>query len=417
MKHNRNIEKIIKNICAEKKTETKTSTELDHRILGDAIEAHEKSKTNKSANTQPNIWRLIMKNNISKFAATVALIAIVLGLYTFDKLNTPVWALSDAIEALNNFNAVHIVGAFPGGTAEIWMRANDAGTQSSDVVVKGSRGGITWTKDGATYHYDPSQNTVYFEHALTVGMAQWLGPELLEMLSQADNASVVRGKDPATGRKQVMLMCSMIDVHGAQSWIIEFDVASKLPITIKHWPNLDRSGPPSFQTYKITYYEELPDSVFEVHIPGNPTYTEKPLVIPEENIGMLANPKCGISTENLTQQDAAEKAVRMLYQAVIDQDLDQLKKICPLCQNMGDEFLRKIVFKPDKEDRIAEILEVREIFKTGHTKLGPIAAVSNVLRLQNGKKVEEKMIVQFREIGGKSSCVVHGPYGIPREIE
>jgi len=25
--------------------------------------------------------------------------------------------------------------------------------------------------------------------------------------------------------------------------------------------------------------------------------------------------------------------------------------------------------------------------------------------------------VQFRNIGGQSSCVVHGPYGLPHEIE
>lgn len=358
-----------------------------------------------------------MKNNTGKLAATIAIVAAVLAFFTFGRLSTPAWAISETIEALKNFNAVHIVGAFPGGTAEIWMRANDAGTQSTDVVVKGSHGAITWSKDGSTYHYEPTQNTVYFEHALTVGMAQWLGPELLEMLSQTGNTDIVRGKDPATGRERVMLMCSMIDVHGAQSWIIEFDVASKLPIAMKQWQNLDRSGPPSFQTFKITYYDKLPDSIFEVHIPGNPTYTEKPLTIPDENVGILSNPRNGISAEGMTQQETAEKTVRKLYQAVIDQDLVQLKNISPLCQNWSDEFLRKIVFKPDKEERITEILEVKQIFKTGRSKLGPIAAIATVLRLQNGRKVEEKMIVQFREIEGKSSCVVHGPYGIPQEIE
>jgi len=297
------------------------------------------------------------------------------------------------------------------------MRANEAGTQSTDVVVKGSQGAITWTKDDSTYHYEPGQNTIYFEHALTIGMSQWLGPELLEMLSQVENADIVRGKDSATGRERVMLMCSMIDVHGAQSWIIEFDVASKLPVAMKQWQNLDRSGPPSFDAFKITYYEKLPDSMFEVHIPGSPAYVEKPLTIPDENIGLLSNPRDGISTEGMTQQEAAEEAVRLMYQAVIDQDLDQLRNISPLCRNLGDEFLRSIIFKPDKEDRIVEILQIGQIFKTGHSKLGPIAAIPAVLKLKDGRKVEEKMIVQFRELGGKSSCVVHGPYGVPREIE
>ena len=405
------IKKSIRNVPIN------TSTEKDKEVLDDILNAMDKSLKTQPAAYQPNIWRIIMKNNASKLAASIIIITVVLSFLVFDKLNTPAWALSEAIEALKNHKAVYMVGAFPGGTAEIWMRANEDGTQSTDTVIKGSHGEITWTKDGSTYTYDSGQNTVYFERALTAGVSQWFGPELLEMLSQVENTEIVRGKDPATGRDRIMLMCSLIDVHGAQSFTIEFDANSKLPISMKHWQNLDRSGPPSFDAFKITYYEKLPDSIFEVHVPGSPIYTEKPLTIPDENIGLLSNPHDGISTEGMTQQDAAEKAVRIMYQAVIGQDLDQIRKISPLCRNWDDEFLRNIIFKPGKEDRIAEVLEIGKIFKTGYSKLGPLAAISTSLRLHDGRKVEEKMIVQFREIGGKSSCVVHGPYGLPREIE
>ncbi|MEJ2705551.1 MAG: hypothetical protein P8Z79_24180 [Sedimentisphaerales bacterium] len=358
-----------------------------------------------------------MKSKASKLAAAIIVIGVVLSFLASERLSSPAWAIEQSIEALKDLKAIHLVGTFPGGTAEVWMRANDTGTQSNKVVVRGSHGAITWTQDGSTYHYEPSQNTVYFENAVTIGMAQWLGPDLLQMLSQAKNVKVVRGRDAATGRGRVMLSCSLIDVHGPQSWIIEFDVTSKLPVSLKQWQNLDRSGPPAFEAFKLTYYEDLPDSVFEVHIPGSPVYTEKPLTIPEANVGLLSDATDGISTEGLTQEAGAEASIRMMYQAVIDMNLEQLKKICPLCKNWGDQFLRTIIFRPDKEDRIVEIVQIGEISKTGHTKLGPIAAVPTVLRLQNGKKVEEKMIVQFRQIGGKSSCVVHGPYGLPRDLE
>jgi hypothetical protein len=214
-----------------------------------------------------------------------------------------------------------------------------------------------------------------------------------------------------------MLMCSLIDVHGAQSWTIEFDRASKLPIAMKQWQNLDRSGLPAFDAFKIVYYEDLPESVFEVHVPGNAAYVEKPLQIPEAAVGVLSDPEDGVPTEGMTQQEAAEKIVRALYQAVIDQDISGLKNLSPLCRNWGDEFLRKIIFKPDKDDRIVEILEIAQISKTGHSTLGPIAAVPTTLKLKNGKKVREQMIVQFRQLGDTASCVVHGPYGLPREIE
>jgi hypothetical protein len=407
-------------------TERRLQTYLEHiavpgsgkanaRVLADALTAMNEAKQ-QAALPGRTIWRTIMTSRASKLVAAVLVAGVVL-FALFDSFTQPAWALDDAIKALKDFHAVHVVGAFPGGTAEIWMRANQARTQSTDVIVRGSQGAVTWTRDGSTYHYEPSQNTVYWEPALTVGMAQWLGPELLEMLSTAENAKVIHGKDPATGRDRVLLLCSLIDVHGAQSWVIEFDAASRLPVAMKQWPNLDRSGPPSFDAFRIMYYEDLPDSLFAVAIPGDAQRVEKPLQVPDDSVGVLGNPQDGISAEGMTQQEVAAKAVRALYQAVIDQDLDRLKKISPLCRNWGDEFLRKIVLKPDKEDRIVEIVKIGQIRRTGHSPLGSIAAVPTVVKLKNGKKIEEQMIVQFRQFGDESSCVVHGPYGLPREVE
>lgn len=396
---------------------TPDGAEVDGKVLPDALTTMQRTKNEQAAVTSRITWRTIMTSKASKLAVAAIIIAVALSLTVFDGLTQPTWALEDAIEALKDFGAVHMVGTFPGGTAEIWMRANATKTQSTNVVVRGSHGAITWTKDGATYHYEPSQNTVYYEHALTVGMAQWLGPELLEMLSTTENAEVVRGRDPATGRDRVMLLCSMIDVHGAQSWMIEFDVASKLPVAFKHWQNLDRSGPPKFDALKVTYYEELPDSVFKIQIPGHPAHVQKPLTIPDENIGMLSNPKHGMATDRMTQQEAAERIVRAMFEAVIDDDLDQLKQTCPVCEAWGDEFLRSVILRTDKDDRIVEILKIGQISETGHSKLGLIVALPISVRRQDGVKAEQKVIVQFRELGGTSSCVVHGPYGLPREIE
>lgn len=390
---------------------------VDGKVLTDALTTMQQAKNRRASQASRITWRTIMTSRLSKLAVTAVIVVIALCLTVFDGFTRPTWALDEAIEALKNFGAVHVVGAFPGGTAEIWMRADAGKTQSTDVVVKGSRGAITWTKDGSTYHYEPGQNTVYYEHALTIGMAQWLGPELLEMLRTAENAEVVRGRDPATGRDHVMLLCSLIDVHGAQSWNIEFDVASKLPVAFKQWENLDRSGPPTFDAFKVTYYEDLPESVFKVQIPGHPAYVQKPLTIPDEVIGLLSNPQHGIVTDGMTQQEAAERILRAMFQAVIDGDLVTLKKLCPVCETWGDEFLRTVILKTGKDDRIAEILEIGKISETGHSKLGTIVALPVSVERRDGVKAMQKVIVQFRELGGAASCVVHGPYGLPREIE
>ncbi|UCD49371.1 MAG: hypothetical protein JSW27_17790 [Phycisphaerales bacterium] len=396
---------------------TPDGAEVDGKVLSNALTTMQRAKDQRAAETSRITWRTIMTSKVSKLAAAAVIMAAVLCLTVFDGFTQPTWALDETIEALKDFGAVHVVGAFPGGTAEIWMRANATKTQSTDVLVKGSRGAITWTKDGSTYHYEPGQNTVYYEHAPTIGMAQWLGPGLLEMLRTAENAEVVRGRDPATGRDHVMLLCSLIDVHGVQSWIIEFDVASKLPVAFKQWENLDRSGPPSFDAFKVTYYEDLPAGVFKAQIPGNPAYVQKPLTVPDENIGVLSNPKHGLAADGMTQQQAAERILRAMFQAVIDGNLATLKKLSPVCETWGDEFLRSVILRTDKDDRLVEVLEIGKISETGHSKLGPIVALPVSVRRHDGVKAVQKMIVQFRELGGTPSCVVHGPYGLPREIE
>ncbi|MEN6425166.1 MAG: hypothetical protein ABFE13_07375 [Phycisphaerales bacterium] len=395
--------------------QTPDGSRVDAKVLPDALTAMHKTKQ-QAAQPGRMLWRTIMTSRASRLTAAVVVAGMVL-FAVFDSFTQPAWAFADAIEALKNFQAIYVVGAFPTGTAEIWIRANTDKTRSADMVVRSSHGFITWTREGSTYHYDPGQNTVYFEQAITMGMSQWLGPELLEMFSTAENAKVMHGKDPATGRDRVTLMCSLTDVNGAQSWIIEFDKASKLPVALRQWRNLDRSGPPDFDAFKLIYYEDLPDEVFNVSVPGDAKYVEKPLVIPETAVGVLSDPRDGIPTEGMTQQEAAERIVRAVYQAVIDQDLNALKSLSPLCRNWGDELLRKVVFKPDKDDRIVEILRIGQISKTGQSPLGPIAAVPVVVKLKNGKKVQEQIVVQFRQVGDKPSCVVHGPYGLPCEIE
>ena len=48
---------------------------------------------------------------------------------------------------------------------------------------------------------------------------------------------------------------------------------------------------------------------------------------------------------------------------------------------------------------------------------GAHAATPVVVRLQNGQKIQEQMIVQLRQPETVvARVVVHGPYGLPREL-
>jgi hypothetical protein len=95
-----NIEKVIKDFCATAKTDVKTTAEMDTRIISDATAAHQISKKEQSANLRPNIWRIIMKNKMTKLsAAAVIIIAAILSITILEKSVTPAYAIEQTIEA------------------------------------------------------------------------------------------------------------------------------------------------------------------------------------------------------------------------------------------------------------------------------------------------------------------------------
>jgi outer membrane lipoprotein-sorting protein len=79
------------------KSDVTTSSDADKRILGDALEHLEKLKQKKSATTQPNIWRIIMKNTLTKVAiASVLTIACLTGLFFWKSTGSGI-ALADVL--------------------------------------------------------------------------------------------------------------------------------------------------------------------------------------------------------------------------------------------------------------------------------------------------------------------------------
>ncbi|MBN1392786.1 MAG: hypothetical protein JW947_08300 [Sedimentisphaerales bacterium] len=370
---------------------------------------------------QINIWRTIMKSRISKLAVAAAVLIVALYILIGNSAPTA-WAIEQTIEALQSYGAVHMVGTVTDEYGaekgyEAWMRANKSKTLSKDVIVRITSGVVLWVEDGSTYVYIPQNNTVYFENAVTSGMSQWPGPSLFKMLAGFDDVQTIRGKDPATGREQVTLLCSLISSLGPMSHSFQFDVETKLPVTMTVWNNLDRRGAPSFRAAKITYYEDLPDSLFAVDYPKDAKFVEKELTITESNVGLLADPKYGISTEGLSKEEAACLIIRQTYQAVIDEKLDDFRKLCPTVSSWSDEFLRHLIHSSEPHERVVELVKIDPICKEGFTRLGPIVAVPCIVKTKAGTMREEKMVVQFRNIGGKPSCVLHGPYGLSREIE
>ena len=79
-----NIEKLIKKFCQAKKSSITTSYQMDKKVLCDALAEYTKSNKASSADIKPNIWRIIMKSKMTKFAVAAAIIiAVLIGINQF----------------------------------------------------------------------------------------------------------------------------------------------------------------------------------------------------------------------------------------------------------------------------------------------------------------------------------------------
>jgi len=391
-------------------------TETNARALADALTAMQRRKQ-QTVPSGREIWRTIMKSTTARLAAAVIVVAVLFVTF-FGKLTQPAWALDQAIKAMQKYKACNVTVIDSSGLMfDCWAKAEPSGELSDEVVLKGTNGAVVWVKDNKTYYYDPQKNTVEMDDAKTAGFSPWLGPELFELVSKADDARTVFGKDPTTGRGRVVMTGSLTTAFGPTSWSIEFDEGTKLPISYTQWDNTRRSGTPKCSIVKITYFEDLPDSFFAVDIPQNIPYTAKPIVLPEANIALLANPDHGIRTEGLTHDQAARHILEQVYKASMAGDLQMMRKLCPLTATWNEELLRAVIVPDEEGKRLAEVLEIGMVCREGTSRLGPFVVVPTRLKTKDGRVWDEKQIVQFRQIEGKESCVVYGPYGIPSEVK
>lgn len=79
MRPARDIENLVRN------TPVNTNTERDKVVLDDVLNKLEKSKNAQSAAMRPNIWRIIMRNRMMRYAAAaVIIIVLILGINYLD---------------------------------------------------------------------------------------------------------------------------------------------------------------------------------------------------------------------------------------------------------------------------------------------------------------------------------------------
>jgi len=406
MKETDDISKVIQRLHAP------ASVELDARV-GRSISEAARSEPVITPSAEPAFLQLLktlMRKKSTRYGLGAALGAALLAGLIFHQSTTSAWAIEDAIKALQKYKAIRMTGYTTAGgvpaPVEIWARANATGTRSDECLAK-SENWTAWVEDNKTYVYDHASNKVLVDSAITIGMDPWLGPKLLAKLAIMPDYKAIEGDDPATGKRQILVTGGIESALGPQSFEIEFDAGTRLPVSMKHWLNLKRQGAPDFAFDKIVYFEDLPDSTFSFQPPPEVQFEKKPLTIPEANLPLLSDPTSGISVDGLSREEACRKLLGQFWTAIINDDLATIRRLCPLTRTWPDKLLLDVM----AEDKAAELLRIGDIEQEGQSRLGPLALVPSRVRCKDGKVREMKIIVQFRETEEGTSCVVHGPYG------
>ncbi len=290
--------------CAECRRELEEITSLQERLVSNGDSHNQKDLENtvmdrivreqafqlrKANEKKPhfNFWRPVMRSSITKFAAAAAVIVVgVLGISVFFRTQSPAWALEQSIEAISMYKAV-ITEGFQ--SPRVWKKDGSLGllpaktwaveNQDQTAVEKCRmeiEGFLILTTNGQkTWRYDPNTNTVSVENrpykATELGISRML--EQLKELRDSGKYSFADwketyGKDPASGRVRVYLTFALTQgPFSPRSMWFEFDAESKLLIGYKQWDNTSREGTPLIDVEKITYYEILPDELFEFVTP------------------------------------------------------------------------------------------------------------------------------------------------------
>lgn len=412
MRGDDDIRKLIQQL------DVQASPDLDARVA-EAIRHAAPPRSTASSSIEPSLRALLtmmMKKNSIRYTLGTTFGLALIACVILVQSPTTGWAMEQAIEALRNYKAVRMTGYTTAGGAavptEIWARANPSGTRSDECLVK-SPGFTAWVEDNQTYLFEHAGDKVLVAPAITMGLDPWLGPPLLATLAKMSDYKAVEGDDPATGQKRIIVTASIESANGPQSFTIEFDAATKLPVSMKHWQNVRRQGAPDFAFDQIVYFTDLPDDSFRFEPPSGVRFEASPLTIPEANLGMLRESGGGIPVTGTGREAACKAILERFWDAVIHDDLKTIRQLCPLTAKWPDQLLLEVI----DEDRVVELLEIGGIEQEGQSALGRLALVPSRVRCQDGQVRQIKIVIQFLQTEQGATCVIHGNYGYSVVVE
>jgi hypothetical protein len=343
------------------------------RLLGNVLGALEKQEKQKPAPTGPNIWRIIMKSRITKFAAVaVIIIAILIGVNQFTgSIDGAGVAWGEVLKQVENIPALTFettVEITFSGTKKFLAKedvyvAGDYGTRS-DIYKNGELFLIKFRLPNkkVAYQIQPKEKR-YVRFDLSAEEAaigrdtddprQWL-----EKILSGDYIEI--GSGNINGIDVEGIESQYPQVTGSEGMTMRLWVAveTNLPVRIELEGEDWESGqmrPQKFVMDNFQWDAELDASLFEPDIPDDYTQIQPQTQIRPQKEPEIKKPQKNLSDDEKREQIAVKEVTRALFQACASSNWDEFSKIWP---GLSLNMMQKIYLGG------LEIIHIGEPFKT-----------------------------------------------------
>lgn len=372
-----NIKKLIQGASI------KTNPKVNKAVLNSLFDELDKSKERSSATLQPNIWRMIMKSRITKFAVAAAIIiAAVLTINTFHK-SIPVIStasaaqvLTEAAKAVENVRSIHIkarMRTLPGDNfgliglefdfvpIEMWKKVDDKDIvcwrieKPGRVIVTNEDSTIMLMKPNGAIKERPcpigSFDTWY---GRLMNVDEIIDNVLEETMERSNDQLCVYNEVFKEGTELVLETESTAQGDFTNDWcrnafitesdhkkVYRFDAETKLLKSFKVYVHADKEDVLIFEVTDIEYNPQVDNSLFNLELPQDVIWYEKPKVLADNEKYQKMTPK---------------QATEAFFKACADKNWDEVLKFWSASRI--DERLKEYLGG-------LEIISIGEPFKSG----------------------------------------------------
>ena len=394
MRPSENIEKLIK------KLRYKTSAETNDKVIGNVLQALDKQQKQKAGVMAPDIWSIIMKTKATKLGVAAVIIAcIVLSIPFMEKTVTPAYSVEQTLQAMQGLRTMYMACKdWNDDEFEMWIELNpETGIPEYCHAYWPKIKVLNISRPDTSYQYSELNNQVQINsgqlYQMNIAPAKVFEQLLLASQENPDSVTIFHERDRQSGKSLIVVITQS---HN-QSYKIYIDPDTKLPVRVQGLESR-LLGSVIRDIDRIEFNVELPEGVFDFEIPEGASIIDH-----DRNSKLLNDPQNGISTEGITEQQAAEAIATMYWNARIEMDAATVHTVAPLSPQMTDGTSLK------------ELVEVGKLYIQPGCGIGKLIPCR--IRYKDGSLKEWKLIIKTRNVDGHTSCVIAGFYASPVEIE